>query len=48
MTPLHPRITRAMAALYKLDDATNCEIKCEWLRVSGLCFFLGGLAGVLG
>lgn len=34
MTPLHPRVTRAMAAAYGLDDATNCEIKCEWLRVS--------------
>jgi hypothetical protein len=36
MTPLHPRITRAMAKLYGLDGASNCEIKCEWLRVSGL------------
>ncbi len=35
MTPLSPRITRAMAGLYGLDGAKNCEIKCEWLRVSG-------------
>ncbi|KAI8469949.1 MAG: hypothetical protein J3K34DRAFT_454135 [Monoraphidium minutum] len=43
MTALHPSATRAMDAAYGLDAATNCEIKCEWLR---LCIHANDAAAV--
>ncbi|GBF94539.1 leukotriene A-4 hydrolase [Raphidocelis subcapitata] len=43
LTPLHPRATRAMAALYGFDAAVNCEVKCEWLK---LCISAGDEAAL--
>eukprot|EP00877_Chromochloris_zofingiensis_P004503 jgi/Chrzof1/14053/Cz08g22210.t1 len=33
LTPLHPTMTRAMAGLYNLDAAKNCEIRCAWYKL---------------
>lgn len=38
MQPLHPKTTRAMAALYGFDGSKNAEIRSSWYR---LCLLAG-------
>ncbi len=44
LTPMAPAMTRAMARMYSLDGAKNCEERVAWYRVR-VGVWMGGREG---